>query len=81
MPDHDHASRNHSRISIREVSPATWQVRVSGVSGERGSMLLGYIQRVGDVFEATSLARPRDSIATSTMDQAATSITDRTALS
>lgn len=75
MPELDQASRHHSRISVTEVSSATWQVRVQSLNGERGTMLLGYIQRVGDVFEATDLARPMDRVPAATIDQAAASIT------
>lgn len=79
MPEHDQASQNHAPI-VLEVSPTTWQVRV-GLNGQPGSLLLGYIQRVGDVFEATDLARPLDIATATTIDQAAASITGGVAVS
>ncbi|HSP52561.1 MAG TPA: hypothetical protein VLO00_06675 [Cryobacterium sp.] len=77
MPEHDQASQDDSAF-ILEVSPATWQVRVHGTKGQPGTVLLGYIQRVGDVFEATNLARPLRMVAAKTLDQAAASITGGT---
>ena len=78
MPEHDQALLHRLDIHVVEVSSATWQVRQRGMAGASGSVLLGYIQRVGDVFEATDLARPLARLAASTFAGAAESIASGT---
>ena len=64
------------RISVGTfaVSAATWQVRRPRVGVVSGSTLLGYLQRVGDTFEATNLLRPLESRVASTLAEAAENI-------
>ena len=68
------ASLQHISVGTFAVSAATWQVRGPRVGADSVSVLLGYIQRVGDTFEATNLFRPLESRVASTLAQAAESI-------
>ena len=67
------ASLQHISVGTFAVSAATWQVRGPRIGVDSGSVLLGYIQRVGDTFEATNLLRPLESRVASTLAQAAES--------
>ncbi|TFD05841.1 hypothetical protein E3T28_00385 [Cryobacterium sinapicolor] len=69
------ASLHYISVGTCAVSAATWQVRGPRVGVDSVSVLLGYIQRVGDTFEATNLLRPLESRVASTLAQAAESIT------
>ena len=70
----DPAPLQHISVGTFAVSAATWQVRGPRVGAGSVSVLLGYIQRVGDTFEATNLLRPLESRVASTLAQAAESI-------
>jgi hypothetical protein len=74
MPEHVLASLPHSGVGILAVSGGTWQVRGPRAGDDSASVVLGYIQRVGDTFEATKLLRPLEFYAASTLAQAAESI-------
>ena len=68
------APLQHISVGTFAVSAATWQVRGSRVRVDSGSVLLGYLQHVGDTFEATNLLRPLESRVASTLAQATESI-------
>ena len=74
MPEHVLASRQHDSVSLVAVSATTWQVRGQRDGDEPASDILGYIQHVGDTFEATSLIRPLECRAMSTLARAVESI-------
>jgi hypothetical protein len=75
MTGRDLASPDQSPVGVFAVSGVTWQVRGPRAGDGMASVLLGYIQLVGDNFEATNLVRPSESRTTSTLAQAAESIT------
>ena len=70
----DFEPRQHISGGTFAVSAATCQVGRPRVGAGSGSVLLGYIQRVGDTFEATNLLRPLESRVASTLAQGAESI-------
>ena len=68
------ASLHYISVGTVAVSASTLQVRGPRIGVDSVSVLLGYIQRVGDTFEATNLLRPLESRVASTLAQAAESI-------
>lgn len=62
-------------VSIAELSTTAWQVRGRGGTGGEVTVLLGFIQHFGDVFEAMDVTRPLERTYVPSMAGAVASIT------
>ena len=78
MNKHDRSSSLLGRVSVAEVSPTVWRVRGRGGMVSEAPVLLGFIQRFGNVFEAMDTTRPLERIYVSSIGSAVASITGGT---
>jgi hypothetical protein len=80
MSKHVQASIHRGHSGVAGDSPITWQERGPGIALGSASVLLGFIQCVGDSFEASDLTRPMERTHLSSLSRSASTLKGGAAL-
>ena len=78
MVDSDPSSRSRAGVSVIELSPTAWRVQGRRRTDDEVPVLIGFVQKFGDVFEVMDVTRPLERAYVATMASAVASITGGT---